>query len=226
MLKLQVGRRLRLGSYAALLAALILYIVAYSTSQEQGVSAGWVSHVLFPIIFFTTMSTAAVSRLQLGVLVALFVVVLGFDIARANVGGRTLEALSYGLHLAFLLYVIRVILGHVFRVGEVSSDMILGAVCAYLTLALFFNEGYALVETLVPGSFEGLDDIRNDGGYFSLVTLASLGYGDVVPVKPLARSISALSAVVGQFYIAVIVARLVAARVMTLQRERETGAAE
>ena len=45
--------------------------------------------------------------------------------------------------------------------------------------------------------------------YLSLVTLSSVGYGDIIPVTPPARMIAALEAVVGQLYLAVFLARLV-----------------
>ena len=219
MKKILKKRKVTLGSYAALLVTVTLYIVIYSVKQEKGIETPWVSYVLFPVIFFATMSTAAASTRQLVLLVVLFVIVSGLDIGRATVGGETFLVLSHVLHIVFLLYVMGVILSHVFRTRAVTSDMILGSICAYLVMALLFNEGFALIESLIPGSFEGLTDVRKDGGYFSLVTLSTLGYGDVVPVKAVARSLSALAAVAGQFYIAVIVARLVAARVTSVERE-------
>lgn len=212
----------RIGSYAALLLTLTTFLFVYSVTQEQGISAPWLTQILFPIILFTTMSTAARSRSQLRALIGLFLVVLVLDVLRKITGERALEILSHAGHLIFLLFTVWVILAHVFRESAITPDMILGSVCAYLLLGLFFNEAYALVETLIPGSFGGRADVREDGGYFSLVTLSSLGYGDVVPTKAVARSIAALQAVAGQFYIAVIVARLVASRMATLRDEATT----
>jgi voltage-gated potassium channel Kch len=82
---------------------------------------------------------------------------------------------------------------------------------------LVFGVAFHLVDGLQPGSFrftsdDGTPGQRIDIGtaiYFSFVTLATLGYGDVVPVTPPARSLATLEAVGAQMYLAVLIARLV-----------------
>lgn len=214
-------RKIRLGSYSVLLLALMGFLVIHSALQEAGIQAHWLTRVLFPIILLATMVTASEDRRQLRALIGLFLILLVLDVLEATVGGRALRVLSLLGHQSFLLWTLVVILVHVFRQRVVTPDAIVGSVCAYLLLGMFFNEAFTLVELLVPGSFEGLADVRTDGGYFSLVTLSTLGYGDVVPVKAVARSISAFAAVAGQFYIAVIVARLVASYVANRHSEAE-----
>lgn len=205
--------RMQLGSYTALALALVAYLVLTSVAEERGTPMPWTVQIVVPVVLLATIAAAARSRRQLVVVVVLFALVAVFALlARARVGGP-LRILADVVHLLFLLYTGWVILDHVFRAAAVRPDVVLGSVCAYLLLGLLFNRVYGLVETLQPGSFAGLEDIRRDGGYYSLVTLSTLGYGDVVPVKAVARSLSVLEAVVGQFYIAVIVARLVAVRV-------------
>ena len=202
--------RIRLGSYAALLVAALAYLVLAATVQEEGARIPWITGVLFPVILFATIGSAAETRRQLIGLVVLALAGLALDVLEANTTSRAVEVSAHAVHVAFLLLTIVVILRHVFRDAAVGPDMVLGAVCAYLLLGLAFNQVYSLVETVQPGSFAGAIGVQRDGGYFSLVTLSTLGYGDVVPVRALARSIAALEAVFGQFYIAVIVARLVA----------------
>jgi len=102
---------------------------------------------------------------------------------------------------------------------EVTADTLYGAVSAYLLLGLIFGTAYGIVETVSPGSFANLPVDSVDGrglgsasialDYFSLVTLTTLGYGDVTPLSQMARSLAVLEAVAGQFYLAVLVARLV-----------------
>jgi uncharacterized membrane protein len=76
---------------------------------------------------------------------------------------------------------------------------------------------YALLEAMVPGSFKGLTEQavssnwNPDWVYFSFVTLTTLGYGDISPLSYSARSLSYFEAIVGQFYLAVLVAALVGA---------------
>ncbi len=126
------------------------------------------------------------------------------------------------LQIAFLSYATIMVLIDVFAASEVNLDKLAGSVCAYLLVALVFGFAYIAIETEHPGSFllEGhrLKDFvygetyhrLTDLGYFSLVTLATLGYGDIVAVTPLARSIAVLEAIFGQFYMVVLVGRLLA----------------
>jgi hypothetical protein len=101
--------------------------------------------------------------------------------------------------------------------GSVTRGRIYGLVNLYLLLGLFYFAIFNLIETVQPGSFRetvlpGSDGIsRHALLYLSLVTLTTLGYGDVVPVSHPARMLAALEAVTGVLYIAITVARLVAA---------------
>jgi voltage-gated potassium channel len=205
--------RVQLGSYTALALALVAYLLLFSVAEEHGTRIPWIAHILVPAVLLATIAAAARSRGQFMVVVFLFVLVATFAILAHGERGGTFHILGEVAQILFVLFTGWVILEHVFRSAAVRPDVVLGSVCAYLLVGLLFNRIYGLVETLDPGSFQGGGGIHRDGGYFSLVTLSTLGYGDVVPVKAVARSLAALEAVVGQFYIAVIVARLVAVRV-------------
>lgn len=110
-----------------------------------------------------------------------------------------------------------VVLRVVLRSRDVSSETIFAAVVAYFLMTLAFASGFDLLARVDPASFHfpgdvsplGDIDLRDDLVYFSFVTIATLGYGDIVPVTPLAKVLCSLEAVVGQFYIAVIIAWLV-----------------
>jgi hypothetical protein len=100
----------------------------------------------------------------------------------------------------------------VYRAGPVTSRRIMGAVAVYLLLGLGWEQSYELLHMLHPESFAGVDaDTGPDAWtYFSFVTLTTLGYGDITPVSPLARSLATAQALTGQIYLAVMLARLVA----------------
>ena len=109
-------------------------------------------------------------------------------------------------------FTILVILRHVFRDVSAGPDTILGSAAPISCSRCSSISSTPWWRRSDPGSFAGAIDVRHDGGYFSLVTLSTLGYGDMLPVRAHARSLAAIEAVLGQFYIAVIVARLVATR--------------
>ena len=116
----------------------------------------------------------------------------------------------------FFAYMIVNILVFIYRQDKVTRDLIAGAIVVYLLMAIMWTFIYRVVETVHPGSFTiPTADIheRMRFIYFSLVTITTLGYGDVVPKTSLATSLATLEAVVGQLYLVTTVAWLVGVRV-------------
>ena len=91
----------------------------------------------------------------------------------------------------------------------------IGAILLYLTISVIFVSAYCFVDLLVPQAFTGLGELRDNLAvagnliYFSFVTMTSVGYGDIVPVHPYARSLANIEAIIGQLYPATLLARLV-----------------
>jgi hypothetical protein len=122
---------------------------------------------------------------------------------------------SFAAILAFVLVTIRCIVKQIARGNKMSANRIVGAISLYLLLGVTWSVAYAAIERLLPGSFDGIAAAgstiwTSEWLYFSFVTLSTLGYGDIVPITASARALTYMEAVVGQFYIAIIVAGLVA----------------
>ena len=144
--------------------------------------------------------------------------------------------LPFDVHgLEFLLFSVTLagcilgILRFVFRTKRVTLDSIFGAVAVYLLIAAWFAVIHMLLLHYDPQSFRIPDAtpdapgvVRADLLYFSLITIVTVGYGDIVPVSPLARMVSAFEGVVGQFYVAAVVAMLVARYISQAIKEDET----
>jgi hypothetical protein len=103
----------------------------------------------------------------------------------------------------------------VYAPGRITFHRLQGAVVLYLSLATIFASAFGLIWELNPGAFTNVSGpaggLEEAGTmlYFSLTTLTTTGYGDIVAVDPFARSLANLEAVIGQFYLAITVARLV-----------------
>lgn len=110
---------------------------------------------------------------------------------------------------------------------KVTANVIYATLCLYLVIGLFWGALYALLYEIIPGSYSGvlLDNAKINPiyifNYFSMVTLTTLGYGDITPQTPGAGSLCQLEAIVGQFFIAVFVAWLVGQFVGAQRQENQ-----
>ncbi len=131
------------------------------------------------------------------------------------------------LYVGFLGIIVYSILREVLTLKEVNFDAISGALSTYLLLGLMWGFAYQVLEAAWPGSFAISGQVlTHDAGphyvaphwgalfYFSFVTITTTGYGDVTPVNMMARQLAITEAVVGQFYMVVLVARLVSLHTM------------
>jgi hypothetical protein len=117
--------------------------------------------------------------------------------------------------LLFVGFVVAQLLRFIQRAPWINSEVLCAGVTTYLMLALLWALAYMIVERSVPDAFvftvehierqfKGLTAL-----YFSFVTLCTLGYGDIVPAVPIARTLAMMEAMTGTLYLAILVARLV-----------------
>lgn len=133
--------------------------------------------------------------------------------------------------ILFLSYVLHIVVRSVFHARRVTGDILCGSVCVYLLVGVLAGLVFVFIEYLLPGSFKIAEfsgdhrpDIMEYPGwllYFAFVTLTTVGYGDVLPDAPIARSAATILAVIGQILLMVLIGRLVAINVaQTLPEER------
>jgi voltage-gated potassium channel len=147
------------------------------------------------------------------------------NIAEVVRPGSLVHLISHLVTLAFLAVITAESFKQIAITNTMSGNRIIGAICVYLLLGVVWSECYALLEFLIPHSFSGLTETaaatwNPDWIYYSFVTLTTLGYGDILPLTSLARSLAFMEAVVGQFYVAILVAGLVSAYISDKQATR------
>lgn len=122
----------------------------------------------------------------------------------------SLSALTLGIWTIIALLAAAAALRFAMSANQISAEHLYAALSAYLLAGIYFGVLYWVLERLVPGTFNVSGDFSHASAiYFSFVTLATLGYGDIVPRGDIARGLAIVEGVGGQLFLAVLVARLV-----------------
>src|SRR5262244_1133604 len=232
---------LRKYKHSILLAALlcVALIESFSHRRVLGPALSDLAITMMLLLVFLIVFHRRVNRLVAFIALAIAV---ASGLARYVQPGSAELPLRLIFHSAALLltgFATLVILRNIFEQRVVRSDDVLGAMCGYLLAAGTWANLFMLLEICSPGSFSvgpgsgvTLDTWYGRIAvlhYVSLGSLTGVGAGAVVPVRPPATVLTTLEAVFGQFYIAVVVAQLVGARLSraierdrSLEKARET----
>jgi hypothetical protein len=158
----------------------------------------------------------AVTLIVAGVAVASVAVRWALLLSPAEGLARWADALGILVISLFASLLLRL----VFREGPITADRIQGAIAVYLLLGLIWCLAYQLLERISPGSLRLPPEHRVPNvvidhalAYYSYVTLTTLGYGDIVPIHPVARTLAMAEALVGQLYPAILIGRLVSLQI-------------
>jgi voltage-gated potassium channel len=150
------------------------------------------------------------------VLVVLTMVIVAVGLAPSSIVDESWSGAAFGLFAAVGLVCAAESVRFVMRARSVDAEHVYAALSVYLLAGTFFGIAHWSVEQAWPGSYvengqPGSILVLSDAIYFSFVTIASLGYGDILPVSDVARGLATLEAVGGQLYLAALVARLIGA---------------
>ncbi|NIR32389.1 MAG: two pore domain potassium channel family protein [Gammaproteobacteria bacterium] len=201
-------------NYTFLLVGLLSIIAGGAMQAQYYPLHTLLSDLAIAIVFIVSVWSLVRSRIAF-----IFGWVLAASWMAASLAGHLLAFESFrflGLCLLLAFFVLSgVIAGRdVFFGGAVTINRLVGAVCVYLLIGLVWTLAYFFVEAATAGAFDGLSATEWNArlaelGYFSFVTLTTLGFGDISPVSPLARVLAYIEAIVGQMYLTVLVAALV-----------------
>ncbi len=211
-------------------ALLLLILMLFFLSPFFSLSLGRFLISLFLILLLIS-GVATMTKRKLHNIVAWLVAgtALVFNIVHDIIPNRTITGCLYLSSVAFFCLLIGVLLKQVFRQGPVTSHRIRGAIAAYLLIGFTWTFIYALIALFVPGAFSFPQSMTAQPGdpkhqsalvYYSFVTMATLGYGDIVPVHPVARMFAISEALIGLLFPATLLARLVSLEI--IYRSKDT----
>jgi Ion channel len=200
-----------LGLLLILVTLVTLHPLLEGYRHLEGFFALCVSAMLFASIVL--LGTCLRSRL-LGLAVALpEVLAIWWYYAT---GSHEAELAKYAFFVLFHLYAAVSVYRDLSRQTRITVDEVRGAVCLYMLIGAGWSALYYIVHLLSPGAFHVLSGGTSDQAitwfdllYYSFVTLASLGFGDITPVTAIPRTLTILESIMGLFYMAVIVATMV-----------------
>jgi ion channel len=196
-----------------IMLAVLLFVVG--PLQAAGVTAAHYFGIAFGLvliaaIFIISESWIAVAAILIAV--ALIVVATVMRLRQPSVFDIYTDAIAW---LISGLTISIVVARAVFAPGQVTFHRIIGAVLLYLSIGFIFVALFCFVALQEPNALTGLGPLHDNLAvvgnlsYFSFVTLTSVGYGDIVPLHPIARGLANVEAIIGQFYPATLLARLV-----------------
>jgi len=200
--------------YRVLFLSLVATLIAAPVAAEFQLKTWPIELLLIVNLAFAAAGYATARGRHRLLAVVMLIVLLRISARWLHVEAATTGAtlLEVGLGAFVAIAALRFALGS----GRVDSERLSAALSAYLLAGHFFGLAYFQFEQLRPGSFAIAGTTTHPGQldrqtaiYFSFVTLATLGYGDISPVTPTARGLAVSEAILGQLYLAVLVARLV-----------------
>ena len=162
---------------------------------------------------------------KIGISIAFFITMVTDSVIESNVLANA------QLVMCFLFFALTLHLAwrQVMFVGQVDGNKIVGAICIYILIGLVWAFAYLIAEAIFPGSFNGLEPGTwqkkvDDVVYYSMVTLTTLGYGEITPSQPLTRFLAYMESLTGIFYTTVLVASLIGMRLASFGGGRRRSA--
>ena len=205
------------------LTVLIVALIVLSPFLEGFTGLKLSMGLFFSIIFITTIYAVSQKRTHLIIAVILVIPALFALWSKEIAISNTYVTIGYVCGLILFAFAIILILKFIFSHQEVTRHTISAAVVVYLLIALMWTYIYRLIVILYPASFaiahDKLLDAESIYLYFSLVTITTLGYGDITPVRSQAVALSVLEAITGQIYLVVVVAWFVGLYVSKKSRQ-------
>ncbi len=203
-------------SLSALLVALIVRLVVLVPITGGGMVIGLIGDLVFSLILVAGLHSMVRRKSVRLFFYVLVVLALITHSVWAFFSISSLAGWNFLFSTLAVMGMLMVTLRMVYQDGSVTAHRIRGAMAAYLLLGMLFAKAYALIYHFVPGSFNmppAFAQFVSEGEeafyYFSIVTLTTVGFGDITAVATTARSLVMTEALIGQLYPAILLARLV-----------------
>lgn len=204
------------SKFVWILVAVFLLVLFNPLMPNQG----WGSYIFHLLLLFVVLSgiLAASSERQIIrqiTFLGIFVITLDWFQSLAQQQFPRLVLFIYALYALFVGLITVAIILEIVKSKRVTANIICGAVAGYLLIGVSGGFIGLVIESLNPGAFLSGGEVLSREGladeliYYSMVSLSTIGYGDIIPTTPAARSLSLGVGLIGQIYLTVLVAMLI-----------------
>lgn len=211
------------GLALLLVAVVVLEFVILPLEASGRVGVGllvlvdvWTASVL--VAGTSALGWYRMSRGVVGLAVVAVLALLVSHVTARAVPVLIVEAVRSAMSALVFAGLTALILAHVLREGPTTRHRVLGAVAAYLLIGLVFGNVFRFLSVLDSGALQGAHWSPGEANlfvfvYFSLATLSTVGYGDILPLSLAARAVANFEGLLGPLYLAILIARLVSLEV-------------
>lgn len=178
----------------------------------------WFEHWLMPLFLLVNILTGILlvsKKMRLGKFL-FFILALSLFVFIANAveseSSLTLDFVKLGAYFTFYSVVTVEIIKQVWKAKIVGKNVILGLISGYISLGLLAFFMCLTIDIVFPNSFSGIDpnvDRTEQLMYYAYITLMTIGYGDILPVRPMAQKAAVFIGLIGQFYLVILTATVV-----------------
>jgi ion channel len=197
-----------------LLLSLLLNILMYPVLDHGGLRRLILGALMFVPVILATVELSQI-KVWIWPSVLLMSGVLIFGVASVIFSNRVLTGITWGIVCAFFGVTVVGLFNYLKKAHSITYAHLFTAVSIYLLIGLLWFALYCVINIFHPNSFLHTSSVGTDHQaellYFSLVTLSTIGYGDIVPLNGVVRMLAALEGISGVLYIAITVALLVSA---------------
>jgi hypothetical protein len=191
---------------------LLLFLISFAVENQ---TFGVFAQILHTLVAVSGVYVASTDRKHIIISVCLalpwlFSAWLDYFIPHTPANWNVILEASFAT--LFLGYTILLVLQHLLTAQKVTADLLFGGGSVYLMLGILWAFLYAILDKVDPASFLAPEEVVAYNFdtilYYSFTTLTTLGYGDILPVSPFARTLAVLEAITGVLYTTILVARL------------------
>jgi voltage-gated potassium channel len=185
--------------------------------------------IVKPLLFLSLLVIGIVFISERKILFYVFIILVLFlaiisimDYFKMGDSG-TIRLIEMDILFPFFIIVTYEIINQILEVKVVTKNVILGLLSGYISIGFLGMFLFINIEFIYPGSFVGIDTPElgisksENLMYFSYITALTIGYGDIAPVSMLAKKATILMGLIGQFYLVIVMAIVVAKYMRNLE---------